>query len=59
MLADLWVTLTVIAFFALCVALVRGCDRIIGPDDESDLAIVDTDGTADAGLNPMGTGAAR
>ena len=32
-IADLWVVLTVIGFFGLCVALVRGCDRIIGPDD--------------------------
>jgi hypothetical protein len=37
-IADLWVVLTVLAFFGLCVALVRGCDRIIGPDDASDLA---------------------
>jgi hypothetical protein len=43
MLADLWVTLTVIAFFALCWGLVIGCDRIIGPDDESDLAADDAD----------------
>ena len=37
-MADLWVVLTVLGFFALCVALVIGCDRIIGPDDASDLA---------------------
>lgn len=37
-MADSWVVLTVIGFFAVCVALVWGCDRIIGPDDESDLA---------------------
>lgn len=37
-MADIWVVVTVIGFFALCVGLVRGCDRIIGPDDESDLA---------------------
>jgi hypothetical protein len=36
-IADLWVTLTVIGFFGLCVAFVQGCDRIIGPDDASDL----------------------
>ena len=36
-IADLWVVLTVLAFFALCVALVRGCDRIIGPDHSPDL----------------------
>ena len=36
-MADLWVVLTVLAFFGLCVAFVYGCDRIIGPDDASDL----------------------
>jgi hypothetical protein len=35
--ADVWVVLTVVGFFAVCVAFVRGCDRIIGPDDASDL----------------------
>jgi hypothetical protein len=33
-MADVWVVLTILAFFALCVALVRGCDRMIGPDDQ-------------------------
>jgi hypothetical protein len=37
-MADLWVLVTVVGFFALCAGLVWGCDRIIGPDDESDLA---------------------
>jgi hypothetical protein len=37
MLGDLWVVLTVLAFFGLCVAFVRGCDRIIGPDDTEDV----------------------
>jgi hypothetical protein len=32
-MADAWVLLLIVAFFAVCVALVRGCDRIIGPDD--------------------------
>jgi hypothetical protein len=35
-IADLWVVLTVLAFFGVCVAFVRGCDRIIGPDDAED-----------------------
>jgi len=35
-MADLWVVLTVLAFFGLCVAFVYGCDRIIGPDDAYD-----------------------
>jgi hypothetical protein len=36
-MADLWVFVTVIGFFALCVGFVWGCDRIIGPDDEHEL----------------------
>jgi hypothetical protein len=36
-MADLWVVLTVLAFFGLCVALVRGCDHIIGADDDAEL----------------------
>ena len=32
-MADVWVVLAVIAFFGVCVALVWGCDRIIGPDE--------------------------
>jgi len=37
-MADLWVIVAVIGFFALCVGFVWGCDRIIGPDEfeESD-----------------------
>jgi hypothetical protein len=40
-IADLWVVLTVVGFFGLCVALVRGCDRIIGSDEGSELAEFD------------------
>jgi hypothetical protein len=40
-MADLFVVVTVLAFFGLCVALVWGCDRIIGPDDASDLREAD------------------
>ena len=36
-MADVWVLLLILAFFALCVALVRGCDQIIGSDDASEL----------------------
>jgi hypothetical protein len=36
--ADLLVILTVVAFFGLCAALVRGCDHIIGPDDAEGIA---------------------
>jgi hypothetical protein len=38
-IADLWVVLTVVAFFALCVLLIRGCDRIIGSDETSELTV--------------------
>ena len=46
-MADLWVVLTVLAFFGLCVALVRGCDHIIGPDEESELAATPVDEATD------------
>jgi hypothetical protein len=36
-MADLFVVVTVLAFFGLCVAFVYGCDRIIGPDESYDL----------------------
>jgi len=32
-MADVWVLLLILAFFAVCVGLVRGCDRIVGGDD--------------------------
>jgi hypothetical protein len=32
-MADVWVLLAVVGFFGACVALVWGCDRIIGPDE--------------------------
>jgi len=35
-MADVWVVLAVIGFFGACVALVWGCDRIIGPDELED-----------------------
>jgi hypothetical protein len=47
-MADVWVILGVLAFFAVCVALVKGCDLIIGPDDASDLAIQADDETTGA-----------
>ena len=37
-MADVWVLLLILAFFALCVAFVRGCESIIGPDDAEELA---------------------
>jgi len=35
-MADVWVLLLIVAFFGVCVAFVRGCDVIIGPDDAGD-----------------------
>jgi hypothetical protein len=32
-MADVWVLLLIVTFFGVCVALVRGCDVIIGPDE--------------------------
>jgi hypothetical protein len=46
-MADLWVGLTIVAFFGLCVALVVGCDRIIGPDEASDLEDLDASAVED------------
>jgi hypothetical protein len=51
MIADLWVVLTVLGFFAVCVAFVRGCDRIIGPDDAEDLF---DDETPEGDASPVG-----
>ena len=34
-MADFLVVVTIVAFFALCVAFVYGCDRVIGPDEET------------------------
>jgi hypothetical protein len=36
-MADVWVLLLIGAFFGVCVALVRGCDSIIGGDDSVEL----------------------
>jgi hypothetical protein len=48
-MADLWVVVATAAFFAVCVAFVWGCDRIIGPDeaellDETDVTDVPVSG---------------
>jgi hypothetical protein len=39
-MADLVFVAVMVAFFALALALVRACERIIGPDE---LAVVDDD----------------
>ena len=35
---------TIIGFFALCVAYIAACDRIIGPDAEFELDLVEGTG---------------
>jgi hypothetical protein len=45
-MADLFVVVTVLAFFGLCVALVWGCDRIIGPDDDQTIEATLDEGAA-------------
>ncbi len=53
-MADVWVLLLILAFFALCVAFVRGCDRIIGPDDGEELDQPPPE--AEAEREPVGVG---
>jgi hypothetical protein len=35
-MADVWVLLLIVAFFGVCVGLVRGCEVIIGPDESAE-----------------------
>ena len=46
-MADVWVLLLILAFFALCVAFVRGCESIIGPDEAEELAAPPPESDAD------------
>ncbi len=53
-MADVWIVLVILAFFGLCVGLVWGCDKIIGPDepestDASDAEPVDAPVTEGVG----------
>ena len=54
-MADVFVVVTVLAFFGLCVGLVWGCDKIIGPDEPESLDRADAE-SLDA---PVAEGAAR
>jgi hypothetical protein len=38
---------TIVAFFALCVAYIRACDWIIGPDTEFELEVDGGGGSGD------------
>ena len=53
-MADFFVVIGILGFFALCVAFVYGCDRIIGPDDASDLEM-----DAEPGDQPETVGATQ
>ncbi len=49
-MADIVYLAVIVAFFALCVAFVRACDRIIGPDELAPLIPADGD---DAGASEV------
>jgi hypothetical protein len=53
-MADVWVVLLIVGFFAVCVALVRGCDRIIGGDDSSELDETEPSGAETSDREPTG-----
>jgi hypothetical protein len=53
-MADVGVVLLIVGFFAVCVALVRGCDRIIGGDDASELDETDSSDTEASEREPTG-----
>ena len=53
-MADVWVVLLIAGFFAVCVALVRGCDRIIGGDEASELDETDLSGAEVGEREPTG-----
>lgn len=40
-MADVWVVLLIVAFFSVCVGLVRGCERILGGDEVVDLGAIE------------------
>lgn len=55
-MADVWVLLLVLGFFVVCVALVRGCDHIIGGDDSVDLGAPEPVESEVREVEPVGTG---
>jgi hypothetical protein len=55
-MADVWVLLLIFLFFAVCVALVRGCDRIIGGDETADLGAAEPTASDVREVEPVGTG---
>ena len=55
-MADVWVLLLIVAFFGVCVALVRGCDLIIGGDDAADLGAAEPAEADAAETEPVGVG---
>ncbi|MGH2393929.1 MAG: hypothetical protein ACRDGH_10650 [Candidatus Limnocylindria bacterium] len=56
-MADLIFVVVVVAFFALTVAYVRGCERIVGRDTGAEaLADAETEDAASALQAPVGRG---
>jgi hypothetical protein len=55
-MADVWSVLLVVAFFAVCVALVGGCDRIIGGDEAADLGVPEVAEEESGEAEPVGVG---
>jgi len=54
-MGDLIFVVVVVAFFALSVAYVRGCERIVGRDTGAELlGDTDTDDAASAPESPLG-----
>jgi hypothetical protein len=53
-MADVWVVLLIVGFFAVCVAFVRGCDRIIGGDESSELHETEASGVEPDEREPVG-----
>jgi len=47
-MADVWVVLVVLTFFGLCVAMVWGCDRIIGADQTEPVELIEAAEAVDA-----------
>jgi hypothetical protein len=56
-MADVGVVLLIVGFFAVCVAFVRGCDRMIGGGDAAELD--DTDSSDAEASEREPTGVAR
>jgi hypothetical protein len=54
-MADAWVLLLIFVFFAACVGLVRGCDRIMGGDDGVEVDTAESSTTGARETETVGT----